>query len=117
MTAINAYAENITHNITADVMLMYATSDNFPEESVKTVLDSLENSFGIKFNYDFCILNYEDKVLRGFAAECPAKVVFFSSKSELSEGFYLDGDIIMYAHDGSRFNIREYEYVGIANHW
>lgn len=53
VTAINAYAENITHKITADVMLMYATSDNFPEESVKTVLDSLENSFGIKFHYDY----------------------------------------------------------------
>lgn len=33
------------------------------------------------------MLNYEDEVLRDFAAKCPAKVIFFSSRSELSEGF------------------------------
>lgn len=44
----------ITHaKVSANIMSMYATSENFPEESVKTVLDSLENSFGIKFHYDY----------------------------------------------------------------
>ena len=32
---------------------MYATSENFPDESVKTVLNSLEKSFGIRFQYDY----------------------------------------------------------------
>ena len=32
---------------------MYATSDNFPEMSVQSVLDSLENQFGIKFFFDY----------------------------------------------------------------
>lgn len=45
----------------ADVMLMYANSDNLPEESVQTVLDSLFNSFGIKFDY-----NYEAKTVRAY---------------------------------------------------
>ncbi len=49
---------------------------------------------------DFCVLNYEDEVLRKFAEECPATVVFFSSKTTLAEGFYLDGKEIRYAHDG-----------------
>lgn len=37
----------------ANVCKMWANSDNFPEESVKTILDSLEASFGIRFNYDY----------------------------------------------------------------
>ena len=40
-------------NFRAKILAMYANSDNFPEESVKTILDSLQNSFGIRFNYDY----------------------------------------------------------------
>ena len=36
-----------------NVCKMWANSDNFPEESVQSVLDSLENSFGIRFHYDY----------------------------------------------------------------
>ncbi len=37
----------------AKIMKMIANSDNFPDESVKTILDSLEASFGIRFDYDY----------------------------------------------------------------
>ena len=37
----------------ANVCKMWANSDNFPDGSVKTILESLENSFGIRFNYDY----------------------------------------------------------------
>ena len=46
-------AEWFTGTCQADVVNMYATSENFPDETVKTVLDSLQNSFGIRFNYDY----------------------------------------------------------------
>ncbi len=36
-----------------NVCKMWANSENFPEESVKTVIDSLEASFGIRFHYDY----------------------------------------------------------------
>lgn len=49
---------------------------------------------------DFCILNYDDPVLREFAKECKAKVVFFSSSEKLSDGlYYADGKIYL-AKDG-----------------
>ena len=45
---------------------------------------------------DFCVLNYEDEVLRGFAPQAPCKVVFFSSARTLDEGwFYRDGAIYL----------------------
>ena len=40
-------------SISAEVYEMYASSDNFPDTSVQTVLDSLEASFGIRFHYDY----------------------------------------------------------------
>jgi len=49
---------------------------------------------------DFCVLNYDDAVLREFAEKCSAKVVFFSSKEKLDNGFYyIDGKIFL-AKDG-----------------
>ena len=44
---------------------------------------------------DFCILNYEDSVLREFGRNITPKVVYFSSVRRLEEGIYLDGDQII----------------------
>ena len=48
---VNATLEDVTFS--CNVCKMWANSDNFPEESVKTILDSLEASFGIRFHYDY----------------------------------------------------------------
>ena len=40
-------------SFSAQIFAMYATPDNFPDVSVKTILDSLEASFGIRFHYDY----------------------------------------------------------------
>lgn len=56
------WIKSITHNsdstwfngtASATVVGMYATNENFPDTSVKTILDSLQNSFGIRFKYDY----------------------------------------------------------------
>lgn len=39
--------------VNANVQYMVANSDNFPDESVSTVISSLESAFGIKFSYDY----------------------------------------------------------------
>ena len=45
---------------------------------------------------NYCILNYEDPVLREFAAGCGATVVFFSSVQRLEQGIFLeDGKILL----------------------
>ena len=44
---------------------------------------------------DFCILNYEDEVLREFGRNIVPKTVYFSSVRKLDEGIYLDGDQII----------------------
>ena len=52
---------------------------------------------------NFCILNYEDEILRKFAESCPTKVVFFSSLHKLEEGIFLDGDKIVWKTEKESF--------------
>lgn len=39
--------------VQADILSMWATSENFPDGSVKSILDALENAFGIRWTYDY----------------------------------------------------------------
>ena len=54
---------------------------------------------------DFCVLNYEDPVLRAFAPEVKAKVIFFSSLNELDEGLFIRGDKIFWRRDGEETEV------------
>lgn len=49
---------------------------------------------------DICVLNYNDPYTRDFGARCPARAVYFSSKEELMEGYFLKEDKICRAKDG-----------------
>lgn len=55
---------DVTHTMTAKVLRMYANSDNFPDASVTEVIESLENSFGVRFCYDAEINKVTVKLLR-----------------------------------------------------
>lgn len=44
---------------------------------------------------EVCVLNYDNEYTRAFAENCPARVVLFSSKEELVEGYYLREDKIV----------------------
>lgn len=47
--------------VTADIYEMLASGENFPDESVQTVLDSFSAAFGVKFDY-----NYEQKKVTAY---------------------------------------------------
>lgn len=67
---------------------------------------------------DICVLNYEDAYTGKFGELCPASVVYFSSKRELSQGIYLKEEDIYLAEEGRRerlLNIHELRLVGICN--
>ena len=54
---------------------------------------------------DYCVLNYEDEVLRDFGEKCPAQVVFFSSERIMEKGAFLDGDAICLKTDTETLEI------------
>lgn len=53
VTGITINAEIQKFSCQANVLYMVANSDNFPDESVSTVIEALKNAFGIKFSYDY----------------------------------------------------------------
>ena len=68
---------------------------------------------------DFCVLNYDDEVLRSFAQSCSATVIFFSSRHSLDEGFCMDGSRLVYRHDGKEEVIGttdQFNLVGQCNY-
>ena len=68
---------------------------------------------------DFCVLNYEDPVLRRFGETCPATVVYFSSRTILDEGFCMRGNTLVYRHAGTETVIGatdEFHLVGQCNY-
>ena len=67
---------------------------------------------------DYCILNYEDDVLRKFGESVGARVLYFSSRRKLNRGVYLDGDMIVCDIDGRTEICRtgELQILGAHNH-
>lgn len=74
-------------NITPDHLNRHHTMENYIAAKERITEKQTQN--------DFTVLNHEDPVLREFGEnQCPAKVIWFSSKEKLAEGYYLDGEEI-----------------------
>lgn len=84
-------------NITPDHLNRHKTMDCYIEVKERIAADQTEE--------DSCVLNYDDPVLREFGKTTKAKAVYFSSRESLKEGYCLDGDMIVYNHDGERTEI------------
>ena len=68
---------------------------------------------------DTCVLNYDDPVLREFGTTLKCKVIYFSRKEKLDSGLFMDGDLIIYRHDGKDetvLNVNELNIIGGHNH-
>ena len=83
-------------NITPDHLNRHGTMENYIEVKERVAVNQTED--------DCIVLNYDDKVLREFGEkkDLKPKVIFFSSTQTLKEGMYLDGDMMLYAHDGKK---------------
>lgn len=68
---------------------------------------------------ELCVLNYDNDYTRDFGKRCPARVIFFSSREALRDGYFLHGEEIVRARDGvneSILNIHtDMNLVGICN--
>lgn len=79
--------------VSANIMKMFANSDNFPDVSVSTIIDSLWASFGIKFMVDYEKKTVKAKLIRNVLrdTDSPIKVkcelLSVIKKSERITGF------------------------------
>ncbi|MDO5134423.1 MAG: UDP-N-acetylmuramoyl-L-alanine--D-glutamate ligase [Eubacteriales bacterium] len=54
---------------------------------------------------DYCVLNYEDEVLRRFGEHITPKAIYFSSARRLEEGIFLEGDRILLSYGGQELEV------------
>ncbi|MCD8122727.1 MAG: UDP-N-acetylmuramoyl-L-alanine--D-glutamate ligase [Clostridiales bacterium] len=100
-------------NITPDHLNRHGTMENYIEIKERVAYNQTEE--------DCIVLNYDDAVLREFGEkeDLKPKVFFFSSRQTLKEGMYLDGDDIVFAHDGKKeivVNVHELQILGRHNY-
>ncbi len=102
-------------NITPDHLNRHHTMECYAKTKEKIA--------GNQTGKDTCVLNYEDGYTRDFGSRCSARVVYFSSKRELEEGVFLEGEEIFMAENvpgagrekQRLMNIHDMNLVGICN--
>ena len=97
-------------NITPDHLDRHKTMENYADVKKSIAKNQTAD--------EFCVLNYDDEVLRAFAKECKAKVIFFSSKEKLTDGlYYADGKIYLAKNGESEVFVDTWEVnlVGVHN--
>ena len=112
LETIHTFAPKVSAilNITPDHLNRHHTMECYVETKERIASNQTKE--------DVCVLNYEDAYTRTFGEKCPAKVVFFSSKRELADGLFLQGEEIMLAENGKvqgLMNIHEMNLVGLCN--
>jgi UDP-N-acetylmuramoylalanine--D-glutamate ligase len=98
-------------NITPDHLDRHKTMENYA--NIKKSIAKNQTAD------DFCVLNYEDDVLREFGKTLGCKVIFFSSLRELTDGYYYKDGTIYFAENGvseAFINVDETNLVGLHNY-
>lgn len=104
---------SVVTNIFPDHLNVHSSYEEYREE--KKNIFKHQNESGI------IVLNYDNEYTREFAKQANGKVIFFSSKEKLEDGFIYDNNdgIIKYCEDGVRRHLIKKEDVrlrGIHNY-
>ena len=104
---------SVVTNIFPDHLNVHSSYEEYREEK--------KNIFKHQNEKGMVILNYDNEYTREFAKEANGKVIFFSSKEKLEDGFIYDNNdgIIKYCEDGVRRHLIKKEEIklrGIHNY-
>lgn len=97
-------------NITPDHLNRHHTMKNYVRVKERIALNQTKE--------DTCVLNYDNEYTRSYGENCPAQVIYFSSKHILEDGIFLKGEEIYLAKGGVEkkiMNIHEMKLVGLCN--
>ncbi len=98
-------------NITPDHLDRHKTMDCYIEVKESITKNQTDD--------DFCVLNYDDEVLRAFGEQLSIPVIYFSSRHELKEGlFWKDNTIYSRFHGMEKVigTVDEFHLVGQCNY-
>lgn len=68
-------------------------------------MNAKKNIFKYQEKTDLLVLNYDNEITRNFEKEAPGKVMFFSSKSKIPNGYIVDDGKIKYCENALRSHI------------
>lgn len=98
-------------NITPDHLNRHHTMDNY--------VHTKERIGEKQTSEDVCVLNYDCEYTRKFGTQCKARVIYFSSETELSDGYYYKDGSIYRSHEGGLtteiMKISQMNLVGMCN--
>lgn len=87
-------------------------------ESMEEYIEAKKNIFKYQDENGLLVLNYDNEITKSFEQEAPGKVMFFSSKSKLPNGYIVDDNKIKYCENGLRSHIldtKEMKIRGVHN--
>ena len=86
--------------------------------SYEEYIEAKKNIFKFQNEDDILILNYDNEITRKCKIEANSKVIYFSSKEKLDDGYIVDGDLIKECENKLRthiLNTKEIKLRGIHN--
>lgn len=86
----------VTFRPNVSAILNYTPDHLNRHHTMKAYIAAKENIARNQTEEDYCILNYEEEIMRKFAENLKCQVLYFSSQRKLEKGIYLDGDDIVY---------------------
>lgn len=112
LETVEAFAPQVSAilNITPDHLNRHHTMEKYAAAK--------EAIAGKQSKEQVCVLNYENDYTRDFGGKCPARVVWFSSRRRLENGFYEEDGKIYQAIDGQSsfvMNVHDMNLVGTCN--
>ena len=87
--------------------------------SYEEYIEAKKNIFKYQDKNGIVVLNYDNEITRNCAKEANGKVIFFSSKEKIENGFIVDNNIIKESKEGIRrhiLDVNEVKLRGIHNY-
>ena len=94
-------------NVSPDIAIMTNITPNHlnVHKDYQEYIDAKKCIFKNQNENGILILNYDNEITKNCSKEAKGKVIFFSSKEKLENGYIVDGDIIKECEDGIRKHI------------
>lgn len=108
--------KNFRPNVSA--ILNYTPDHLNRHHTMEAYIAAKENIARNQTAEDYCILNYEEEIMREFAKNLKCQVLYFSSRRKLERGIYLDGDEIIYKNprELAVCSTSELQILGVHNY-
>lgn len=81
--------------------------------TMKAYIDAKKNIFRNQNEEDFIVLNYEDEELRKMENKIKSNIIYFSSKTALDRGIYLEDNNIIYNNGETKTKVCNTDELGV----